>query len=155
MCVEKSVSIAASCANAFETTIALAPDALIKTRGPMPGVAEWSGVSRWTQPGDNRRLRMTAGVTLIETLTSIDPPYQFSYRTTGFGGWFGTLNDHCKTQWSFEQTGTAQTHIRWCACFFARSAPASIILPFVVKPLWPGYMAAALNRLRDQIDDRA
>ncbi|MEL7489402.1 MAG: SRPBCC family protein [Pseudomonadota bacterium] len=145
----QSIVVAADCETVFDRIISIAPDDFIRPRWPMPGVAAWSGAERWVAVGDQRRVTMTAGVTLTETLTAFDPPTGFSIRTTGFGGWFGALNDHCEIDWTVTPETDAATKVVWRVAFFAKpGALAKALLPRVVTPLWPPFMAVALERLR-------
>lgn len=145
VCVDRIVPAAPE--QAFAGAVSIPPDTLIHPRGPMPGVAAWSGAGAWSAPGDQRTLQMTAGVTLSETLTAIAPPHRFAYRTTGFAGWFGALTAHCETAWEFKAAGDHRTAVNWHVAFYARGAAGAVLLPLIVKPLWPGFMAAALERL--------
>lgn len=129
---------------AFEAAAALAPTTLLPRRWPMPGCTACAGAARWTRRGDERRLRMSDGGELVETLIRIEAPQGFCAVVSGFHGWFAGLARDAESQWRFTPEGDA-TRLVWRIAFRPAEGVPAPILALVVKPLWPGYMRAGLS----------
>ena len=163
--VRQSIIIAAPIERAFDVAVSIDPVALVRPHGFVPGVAAFEGARRWSQPVDERRLVLTDGNRLTERLVAIDKPGsasgRFAYQVVGFGGWFARMTDACDSEWLFEPAGATPTSARkteeletratW-SVVFREAGPLGALLPLVVKPLWPGYMRAALTRLKQTVE---
>jgi len=72
----------------------------------------------------------------------------FAYEVSGFTGFFAALARSAKGEWHFTMTGAEKTQIDWTYSFFPNGPVAEPLLWFIVKTLWPGYLRAALTRVK-------
>ena len=150
---EISVTAGAQIAAPVGAVFALAagprlPD-FIKPQGALPGVAKVEGhLGLWSRHGETRRLTPTDGSSICEELTAIEPQQRFCYRTTGFSGPIGVLVREARGEWTFAVAGAKRTRVDWTYAFLTRGALAEPLAGLIAKALWPGYMRAALSRLK-------
>jgi Polyketide cyclase / dehydrase and lipid transport len=127
------------------------PDVFAERHGPMPRITEVTDqVGEWgTEVGQTRRIHMSDGGTVLETLTSLDAPRSFGYRLSEIGGPMKLLVSGVSGRWSFaaEDDGTRVT---WSWDVDAKSVLAKPVLP-VLGLFWNGYAAKALARAEQMV----
>lgn len=146
--VTVSADVQAPLSHVFAVAVPVDLTKVMLKRGPLPGVRSIEGqTGPWNQAGQSRRIHLTDGSSVHEVMTEYVRNVSFSYRVTGFSGPFGALIDHAKGDWRFTEAGPA-THIDWTYTFTPRSGLAAPILRLIVRALWPGYIGAALARIK-------
>jgi hypothetical protein len=126
--------------------VAPLPEIFAQRHGPLPRITEVRDqVGEWgTRVGQTRRIRMSDGGTVLETLTSLDPPLSFGYRLSEIGGPMKLLVAGLSGTWAFT-AADGGTRVTWSWDVDARSAlvsPAIVALRF----FWNSYAAKALAR---------
>jgi hypothetical protein len=96
----------------------------------------------WDAEGQTRRLLLSDGGSVVETLLAVQPPYRFVYQLTRFRGVFGVLVDHARAEWTFAEEGE-RTRVRWTYTFFAKPARGPVVAA-IVKAFWGPYMRSVL-----------
>ncbi len=144
-----SVRTARDKAHAFATAIPADLTKVLLPKGPLPGVRDVTErKGDWTAPGHSRRVVMSDGASLLETLTAYEENTAVAYRIEGFKAPLGLLVTHAEGAWSFDEVGPAETKIAWTFTFYPRSAFTAPIVGFIARRLWPGYAGDALDRVK-------
>lgn len=157
MPVQISVSeiVDAPARDVFHTTISMDARELIQKHGILPGIVDVSGHDApWEKIGDVRRHSLSDNSSVREELVTFTPNDTFSYRLTEFTGAFSPLVKGARADWHFTQTSAARTKIDWTYAFTPTSMAAEPILWFVVKLFWPGYLKAALHRVKQKAESQ-
>jgi uncharacterized protein YndB with AHSA1/START domain len=126
------------------------PD-FIRAQGILPGVASIEGTARWNAAGETRRLTLSDGGALSEELTALSPDRSFSYRAFGFDGPFGRLVREGRGAWRFEPA-PGGARVVWHYEFLPKGGLSAPLVFLIAKGLWPGYMRAALTRLKEEAE---
>ena len=148
-----SITIDTPIAKTFETAAAIDARVLVQQHGPLPGIVNVEGHDApWSAVGQKRHMTLTDGSAVDEELTIFSTGHNFAYRVSNFTGVFAALVDHAIGEWHFTAVGADKTRIDWTYKFFPKGMIAEPVLWFVVKLLWPGYLKAALTRLKEQAE---
>jgi len=111
--------------------------------GPLPAVVEVRDQSgSWDTVGRTRRLMLSDGGHVIETITDAASPNYFAYELSDFQKLFGLLVSGARAEWRFEREESG-TSIRWTYTFFGRPGRGWIVR-LIVKLWWAPYMAKVL-----------
>ena len=122
--------------------------AIFQKHGPFPGAVRFDGAREWRAVGDRRTIHLSDGTHLNEELTEIDPAARFVYRASGFEGPSGALIAQATGDWRFfDENGG--TRVSWTYSFAPKLVFAAPPVAFIARALWPGYMRAALRRLKE------
>lgn len=123
--------------------------------GPLPAVVavhEQSG--DWQGLGQSRRLELSDGGSVVETLEVVDPPARFAYRLTRFTGPFARLVDHAEADWRFPAAESG-CRIEWSYRFVPRGPASALIVAIIVRLLWAPYMRRVLRGLVAEVERTA
>lgn len=151
--VSASIDIAAESERVFDAAAALDPVRHIRPSGVLPGVAGCDDAQGgWSAIGQLRRLTLTDGVRLTETLTAFEPPRFYAYDVEGFAGLFGALISGADASWRIEPARGGLTRVEWRYRFTPRGAIEGAMLRMLVRALWPGYMRRALESLKRSLE---
>ena len=155
MSVQTSVTVAVNVPlpQAFSIAAGMDARALIRPYGPLPGIVGVEGhEAAWSAPGQKRRYALSDKSSVNEELTAFTRDSTFAYRVTDFTGLFAALAREARAEWHFTHLGAAKTQIDWTYYFNPNGPVAEPVLWFVVKTLWPGYLRAALARVKTQAE---
>jgi len=134
---------------AFATAIPADLTKVLLPKGPLPGVRKVADpVGTWSAVGDSRRVIMTDGSSLLETLTSYKPDDRVAYHIQGFKGPLGVLVTHAEGEWKFTSLTETKTNVRWTFTFFPRSNFTAPIVGLIANRLWPDFAGDALQRVK-------
>lgn len=148
-----AVTVNAPLTRVFDIAISIEPSELVQSFGPLPGVRKTHGhQGPWTAPGDLRRHTLTDNSSVDETLTAFTRDSTFAYRLSNFTGVFSALVAGGRAEWHFTRLGEAKTQIDWTYAFDPKGPAAEALVWFIVKLLWPGYLRAALERVKDKAE---
>lgn len=151
-----ALTIEAPIARVFAAACGFDIPAVIKRHGMLPGVLKVDGhQGAWETAGQKRILTLSDGSSVREELISFSPNNSYSYRVTGFTGPFAALVGEGRGEWNFSSTGPNATWVDWTYSFTPKSWLAGPAVWFIVKVLWPGYIRAALMRLKEEIERRS
>ena len=126
---------------------------LFMRHGAVPGVIGVSGhVAAWSAPGEVRDLTLNDGGSVREELVAFALNESFAYRVTGFAGLFAALVREAQGSWRFFETSPGRTQIEWTYSFAPASPLAAPAARLIVRSLWPGYMRAALLRIKERAE---
>ncbi|GJL93218.1 SRPBCC family protein [Hyphococcus sp.] len=146
-------SVNAAASDVFNVAATFDARALIQKCGPLPGIVDVQGHDApWAAVGDVRRHTLSDNSSVREELVAYTPGQTFAYMLTEFTGPFAPLVKHARADWHFTQAGQTKTKIDWTYAFTPTSAAAEPILWFVVKLFWPGYLKAALARVKQKAE---
>ncbi len=150
MPVQTSVTIVVNAPppRVFNAAISIDPADLIRPYGPLPGVAQTKGAVPWAARGETRRHALTDGSSVNEELTSFAPDSTFAYKLSNFTGTFSALVSGGRAEWHFTRLGAEKTQIDWTYAFDAKGPIEEAVVWFIVKLFWPGYLRAALARVK-------
>lgn len=139
----------------FAAAVSIDARALIRKHGPLPAIVGVEGHDApWSAVGETRRHRLSDNSSVREELTSFARNHSFGYRLTEFTGPFAALAAHARADWHFTQESAERTRIDWTYAFTPASMAAEPVLWFVVKLFWPGYLKAALARVKQRAEAR-
>ena len=102
----------------------------------------------WSTVGETRRHKLSDNSSVCEELTSFAQEKTFAYRLTEFTGALSPLVSHARAEWHFTQGSILRTRIDWTYIFVPAGPLAEPFLWFIVKLFWPGYLKAALARVK-------
>jgi hypothetical protein len=146
-----SITIAADPARTRAAALALDPVKIVHPKGLIPGVNTLAGqIGPWSAAGQTRKLTLTDGSTAVETLLALDPD-GYRYRISDFSGLFKFIVKDANARFSVAPRGEGSV-LTWSYEFTPKGALASAILSFLVDSQWNGFMDAALERLKDDIE---
>lgn len=147
--VSVSEIVAAPLAGTFTTAAGMDVPALIQPHAILPGVNAVEGHNAaWSAVGQRRRLTLSDKSSVHEELVAFSPEDMFAYRVSDFTGAFGGLVREARGAWHFTKTGARETQIDWTYAFAPKSPFARVFVWIIVKAFWPGYMRAALARVK-------
>lgn len=148
-------TIDAPFARAFDSAVSIDARDLIRKHGPLPAIVSVEGHDApWSSVGEVRRHRLSDNSSVREELTSFERGQSFGYRLTEFTGAFAPLVAHARADWHFTQAASGRTKIDWTYAFTPTSMAAEPVLWFVVKLFWPGYLKAALMRVKQRAESQ-
>ncbi len=151
-----TVSIAAPLRRVFDAARGLDIPATMRQHGPLPGVKTVEGFTGpYSAPGQIRRMTLTDGSSVREELTAYTAEKSYAYRIDGFTSAFASLVERGEAEWRFAGNRPGETRIEWTYALTPKSAAAVPAVWLIVSVLWPGYMRAALTRLKDEIEKAA
>ncbi len=149
--VQQSIEINAGPDKVFAAALSFDAPSIVKKHGALPGVAAVAGqTAAWSAPGQQRTLTLTDGTSVRETLVLLDRS-SYDYRVEEFTGPIAALIERATGQFEAAPDG-AGSLLSWRYEFVAASPAAAPLLRFMVSALWPGYMRAALKRLKVVIE---
>lgn len=151
--ISVSAHVDAPVARVFDTAASIDPHALIRRHGPLPAIVDTQGHDApWSAVGQIREHTLSDNSSVCEELTAFMEGQTFAYRLTGFTGPFAPLAREARADWHFTQAAWGRTRIDWTYVFTATGPLAEPFLWFVVKLFWPGYLKAALTRVREKAE---
>lgn len=114
--------------------------------GPLPAVTAVEDQSGpWTIVGQTRRLELSDGGSVVETITDADSPTLFAYDLSDFQRLFGRLVTGARAEWRFERESDG-TRIRWSYEFHPKRGRRWIVA-LIVRLWWARYMQRVLPRI--------
>lgn len=154
--VAVKITVAASRETAFNVAVSIDPRRLVQQFGPLPAIIGGDGhEAPWRRVGQRRRHLLSDETSVNEELTLYEPPNRFAYRVTEFTGPFAALAQEATGAWSFMATTDSRTMIIWRYDFMPNSSAAAPALYLIAKLFWPGYLNAALRRVKDHAENGA
>lgn len=147
---ECSLQIPGDLPSVFAYVVPVPLESIFRGFGVLPAVlGTRDATGRWDGVGQTRTVLLSDGSKLREELIGYESPVYFGYRVTGFSGVIGTLANHAKGEWWFEQVpGEGSTNVRWRYGFVAQNGLVQPVLALVGRLLWRRYMERALARIR-------
>ncbi|TPW70063.1 SRPBCC family protein [Schumannella sp. 10F1B-5-1] len=143
------IVVAAPLAEVFATTVATDPAAFYPRFGPLPAVTSVSEqTAAFDQIGAHRRLHLSDGGSVIETVVEVDVPSRHVYELSRFAKLFGRLVSGARAEWVFtEETGG--TRIHWTYAFHPLPGRGPIV-HLIVRLFWAPYMRSVLPAIARQ-----
>lgn len=139
---------------AYDISGALDPTGFYPRRGVLPAVTEVRGqTGPWDTVGRTRKLMLSDGGHVIETITSTDSPTRFAYELSDFQKLFGALVVGARAEWRFEREAEG-TSIRWTYTFFGKPGRGWIVAA-IVSLLWGPYMRTVLPPIAQEVSRQA
>lgn len=135
----------------YETSGPIDPTQFYPRFGPLPavvGVRDQSGT--WDTVGHSRRLDLSDGGHVIETITDAASPNFFAYELSDFQKLFGMLVSGARAEWRFERVAGG-TRIRWTYTFFGKPGRAWIV-KLIVALWWAPYMKRVLPPIAAEVE---
>lgn len=107
----------------------------------------------WDAPGRTRRLILSDGGHVIETITEVESPNLFVYELSDFQKLFGGLVSGARAEWRYDRVAGG-TRIRWTYTFFGKTGRAWIV-KLIVRLWWAPYMRRVLPPIAAEIERTA
>lgn len=114
--------------------------------GPLPAtirVLDQSGP--WNTVGQTRRLELSDGGHVTETITDVEPPAFFAYELSDFQKIFKHLVDHARAEWIFTPVNEG-TLVHWTYTFFPHKRWGWLVY-LIVRIWWERYMRTVLPEI--------
>lgn len=118
--------------------------------GPLPavvGVRDQSGP--WDAVGQTRRLLLSDGGHVVETITDADSPTYFAYELSDFQRVLGKLVTGARAEWRFGKDVDG-TSIDWTYTFFPRRGRHAVVAA-IVALFWAPYMRRVLPPIAAEV----
>jgi hypothetical protein len=148
---DSSIFINAPVEKTFAAALGLDAPAIIRPHRILPGVKAVAGdAAGWAKAGDRRRLTLTNGSNVEETLTEVGST-SYKYRVTGFSGPFGFLVKEANAAFEVAPRKTGSM-LSWTYEFTPASPLAAPFVDMIASSLWTEWMDAALDRLKEAIE---
>jgi hypothetical protein len=143
------IVVAARLAEVFATTVATDPPAFYPRFGPLPAVVSVSEqTDSFDVVGASRRLHLSDGGSVIETVVEVDAPRRHVYELSRFQKLFGSLVSGGRAEWTFAHDGEG-TRIRWTYSF-APLPWRGAVVHLIVRLFWAPYMRSVLPPIARQ-----
>jgi hypothetical protein len=143
--------VASTPEKSYEISGPLDPPTFYPKSGPLPavvGVTDQSG--SWDTVGRTRRLELSDGGHVIETITDTENPGLFGYELSDFQKLFGALVTGARSEWRFTAVDGG-TRIQWTYTFFGKPGRGWIV-GIIVSSLWGPYMRRVLPPIAREIE---
>ncbi len=143
--------VASTPTKSYEISGPLDPPTVYPKSGPLPavvGVTDQSG--SWDTVGRTRRLELSDGGHVIETITDTENPGLFGYELSDFQKLFGALVTGARSEWRFTAVDGG-TRIQWTYTFFGKPGRRWIV-GIIVSTLWGPYMRRVLPPIAREIE---
>ncbi|QZY29591.1 SRPBCC family protein [Nocardioides coralli] len=101
------------------------------------------GPAEWGEVGQSRRIVLTDGSTVLETLTQVDPPHAFGYDLTEVTGPMAPIAERVEGRWSFEPVGTG-CRVTWAWTIHPAGRMGALATP-LVGLMFRGYARRVLE----------
>ena len=156
VCVEARLALSAEAA--FLKMVALDVPTAFQGYGPLPAVVAIEGTPIWEAAGQQRTLRLADHSSLVETLTTIDPPHGYTYSADQFSSAFRYLINCAQASWCFlPQAGggpsTGGCVMRWSYRYLPRHWWTSPLVWLISHTVWRAYMRRSIRRCAAAICD--
>ncbi|MBU1586354.1 MAG: SRPBCC family protein [Actinobacteria bacterium] len=139
---------------AYDISGPLDPTAFYPKSGALPAVVEVRDqTGSWDTVGRTRKLMLSDGGHVIETITDTESPVYFAYELSDFQKLFGALVKGARAEWRFEREAEG-TSIRWTYTFFGKPGRGWIVA-LIVKLLWGPYMHKVLPPIANEVSRQA
>ena len=156
MTVTASASTARVVAAALERTwrvaTPLTPVGFYPRAGVIPAVvAVHDQTGPWDAVGRTRRLELSDGSSVVESLVRVEPDGVFVYELSRFTGLLGRLVTGGRADWSYSSTPNGCTRVDWTYSFFARPG-RGLIVRGIVRFAWAPYMRRVLVGIAREVE---
>jgi hypothetical protein len=132
----------------------LDPTTFYPRSGLLPAVVSVQDQSgNWDTIGRTRRLMLSDGGHVIETITDTDSPTYFAYELSDFQKLFGALVSGARAEWRFERVAHG-TRISWTYTFFGKPGRRWAVA-LIVRLLWAPYMKKVLPPIAREVSRQA
>lgn len=139
---------------AWEISGPINPTLFYPKFGPLPAVVQVRDQSgTWDTPGRTRRLMLSDGGSVVESITDAKSPGYFAYNLSNFTKLFGVLVSGARAEWSFERIAEG-TRITWKYTFSGLPGRAWIV-KLIVKLWWAPYMEKVLPPIAREVERAA
>lgn len=139
---------------AWDISVPIDPTQFYPRFGILPGVVDVRDQSGdWQTVGHTRRLMLSDGGHVIETIRQVEPSRFFAYELSDFQKLFGHLVSGARAEWEYSPVAGGGTRIRWTYTFFARRG-AGVLVAAIVRALWAPYMRRVLPGILAEVDRR-
>lgn len=146
-----AVLVSAPVERAFAAALGFDAPSIVRPQGLLPGVRSVEGTTgAWNAPGETRRLTLTDGSMVEETLLDVRAD-SYRYRVAGFTGPFRFLVREAKGEFAVAPA-PGGANLTWTYEFQPTSSLAAPIVSFIADVLWAPWMSAALGRLKAAIE---
>jgi uncharacterized protein YndB with AHSA1/START domain len=143
------IVVAAPLAEVFATVVATDPPAFYPRFGPLPAVVRVSEQSdEFDVVGAQRRLHLSDGGSVVETVVEVDAPRRHVYELSRFQKLFGSLVSGGRAEWTFAHDSEG-TRIRWAYSFFPLPGRGAVV-HLIVRLFWAPYMRSVLPPIARQ-----
>ena len=115
---------------------------------PIKEVRDQSG--DWARAGETRRLHTSDGGTMLETLTAVEPPTRFAYRSPTITGPLKPLTQKIEGEFAFAPAGTG-TMVTWRWRVHATFRVPRCWRCAALGRMWSGYARQALEELETEL----
>lgn len=148
-----SIDIDKPLEEAFHSVIFFDVPSIIQDHGPLPGAARVEPIKgTWREIGDSRRIILTNGSSVHEEIIKYDLNKHAAFRLSEYAAPLKQLVSQGSSVWDFEDLGDGKTRVQWTYSYIPRSAFTKPLVVLLMKTLWPGYMKAALARLKPVVE---
>jgi len=114
--------------------------------GPIPAtVAVREQTGPWHIVGQTRKLILSDGGHVVETITDVRPNAFFAYELTEFQKAFKLLVDHARAEWTYTETADG-TLVQWTYTFVPRKNRGWAV-GLIVRLWWGSYMRSVLPEI--------
>jgi hypothetical protein len=150
--VEESREVPGTPEEVYDAVIPTPLPAIFKHRHgimpPISRISEQEGVWGGTV-GQTRRIHLSDGGSLTETLVESDRPSRSSYTITDIAGPMRLLVSQAEGRWTFVPAGGG-TNVTWAWTLHPTNAVTERLLP-VVGRFWHGYARKALAEIENSL----
>lgn len=156
MTVTASASTARVVAAALDSTwhvaTPLTPVGFYPRAGVIPAVvAVHDQTGPWDAVGQTRRLELSDGSSVVESLVLVEPDQVFVYELSRFTGLLGHLVTGGRADWTYSSTPNGRTRVDWTYSFFARPG-RGLIVRGIVRFGWAPYMRRVLVGIAREVE---
>ncbi|KQS17376.1 SRPBCC family protein [Frigoribacterium sp. Leaf186] len=144
--------VAAALDDTWRVATPLTPVGFYPRAGVIPAVvAVHDQTGPWDAVGRTRRLELSDGSSVVESLVRVEPDGVFVYELSRFTGLLGRLVTGGRADWSYSSTPNGRTRVDWTYSFFARPG-RGLIVRGIVRFAWAPYMRRVLVGIAREVE---
>jgi hypothetical protein len=136
---------------AWEVLTPIDPSRFYPRFGPLPAtVAVRNQSGPWNVTGQSRRLVLSDGGHVTETITDVEKHAFFAYELTDFQKLFKHLVGHARAEWVFSSV-PGGTLVHWTYTFYPRTGRGWLVA-LIVRLWWEPYMRSVLPEIAHEAE---
>jgi ribosome-associated toxin RatA of RatAB toxin-antitoxin module len=152
--VKVSMTINASKSEAFNAGLQADLSNIFKKYKSLPAITKTDLVGTWTKPNLSRTIFFEDSTQVFETLLSVNPHQNFSYRVEKFTSPLKRLAHKIEGDWTFTEIVNNQTQVEWNYNIYYKNIFARTLLKLAVKRQVKGYLTNALKVVKYNVENK-
>lgn len=148
-----TIDIEASVEDSFEYIVPVDLSHIFKRYKRLPGIDSTSNKQLWYTPGMQRTVYFEDGNTAEETLLTVNPHSDFSYKIDNFTSPLRKLAKRIEGNWKLTELEGDRTHIEWTYKIIPKNFLTRLMINAFIKNDVEGLLNNALAILKNDLEN--